>query len=81
METEYVFRKNSRYTIVFVHGIIGSPVRFCDFYPLIPDSFSYVKVVLDGHGKKARDFSHTSLKKWKTRFYPCLPHSRREDRK
>lgn len=72
METEYVFRPASRYTIVFVHGIIGSPVRFCDFYPLIPESFSYVKVVLDGHGKKARDFSRTSLKKWEDQILSLL---------
>lgn len=68
MDTEYFMKENSRYTILFVHGIIGSPSRFKDFYPLIPDGFSYIKVVLDGHGKKASDFSKTSLEKWENQI-------------
>ena len=57
MKSEYIEVKDSKYTIIFVHGIIGSPVRFNDLYPLISNNFSYIKVVLDGHGKKAKDFS------------------------
>ena len=72
MKSEYIEVKDSKYTIIFVHGIIGSPVRFNDLYPLISDNFSYVKVVLDGHGKKAKDFSKTSLIKWEKQISDLL---------
>lgn len=72
MKTEYIEIKNSKYTIVFVHGIIGSPVRFNDLYPLISNNFSCIKVVLDGHGKKAKDFSKTSLIKWEKQINDIL---------
>lgn len=72
MKSEYIEVKDSKYTIIFVHGIIGSPVRFNDLYPLISNNFSYVKVVLDGHGKKAKDFSKTSLIKWENQISDIL---------
>lgn len=72
METEYKIIENSKITIIFVHGIIGSPYRFKDFYPLVPNDISYVSVVLDGHGKKAKDFSNTSLEKWKDQIHSIL---------
>lgn len=72
METEYHIVESAKITIVFVHGIIGSPYRFKDFYPLVPKDISYISVVLDGHGKKASDFSHTSLKKWKEQIHSLL---------
>lgn len=72
METEYHIVKDSKITIVFVHGILGSPYRFNDFFPLIKEDISYISVVLDGHGKKTRDFSHTSLKKWKQQIHAII---------
>ncbi len=65
MESEFIKKENSKVTVLFVHGILGSPVRFEDLYPLVPDSFSIVKLVLDGHGKKAKDFRASNMKKWK----------------
>ena len=72
METEYRIVPNSKVTVVFVHGIIGSPVRFKDFFPLVPKEFSEIRVVLDGHGKKVRDFSKTSRKKWEEQIHNLL---------
>ena len=81
METETRFVENSKYTIVFVHGIIGSPFRFHDLYPFVPSDFSLIKVVLDGHGKKAKDFSHTSLKKWRDQIHSLLDDLRKKKQK
>lgn len=72
MDTEYNIVENSHTTVVFVHGIVGSPYRFKDFFEYVPKDVSYIKVVLDGHGKKAKDFSHTSLKKWKSQIHSIL---------
>ena len=50
--------------ILFIHGIVGTPDHFDKFIPLIPDNISVHNMLLDGHGKAVRDFSHTSMKKW-----------------
>ncbi len=65
MESEFIKKENSKVTVLFVHGILGSPKRFEELYDLVPDSFSIVKLVLDGHGKKAKDFRKSNMKKWK----------------
>lgn len=81
METETHFVENSKYTVLFVHGILGSPFRFHDLYPFIPSDFSIIKVVLDGHGKKARDFSHTSLRKWRDQIHSLLEELKKKEQK
>lgn len=50
--------------VLLIHGIVGTPNHFTDLLPLIPDSMSIWNLLLDGHGKQVRDFSHTSMKKW-----------------
>lgn len=65
MESEFIKKENSKATVLFVHGILGSPKRFEELYPLVPESFSIVKLVLEGHGKKAKDFRKSNIKKWK----------------
>ncbi len=50
--------------VLFIHGILGTPEHFRDLLPLVPENFSVHNLVLDGHGKGVRDFSHTSMKKW-----------------
>lgn len=50
--------------VLCIHGIIGSPDHFDILIPLIPKDFSVYNLLLDGHGKNAVDFSHTSMKKW-----------------
>ena len=47
-----------------IHGILGTPDHFDFLIPLIPDSVSIYNLLLDGHGKSAADFSHTSMKTW-----------------
>jgi carboxylesterase len=50
--------------ILFIHGIVGTPDHFDKFISLIPDDVSIYNMLLDGHGKGVRDFSHTSMQKW-----------------
>ncbi len=52
--------------VLFIHGIMGTTEHFKDLLPLVPKSFSVHNIVLDGHGKGVKDFSHTSMRKWET---------------
>lgn len=62
---EYINIIDSAHTaVLFVHGILGTPLHFCHLVPLVPREFSICNIVLDGHGKGVRDFSRTSMKKW-----------------
>lgn len=58
--------------VLFIHGIVGTPNHFRDLIPLVqlvPAEWSVYNVLLDGHGKNAEDFSHTSMKKWKAQVW------------
>ena len=55
---------NAQVAILFIHGILGTPYHFHEFLSLIPDDISVYNLLLDGHGKGAKDFSRTSMKKW-----------------
>ncbi len=72
METEYIEKENSKVTVIFVHGILGSPARFKELYDLVPDSFSIMKLVLDGHGKTTKEFHKSSIKKWRKQVHESL---------
>ncbi len=62
---EYInINNNATIAVLFIHGIVGTPNHFKDFIPLVSDDFSVCNLLLDGHGKGARDFSKTSMKKW-----------------
>lgn len=52
--------------VLFIHGIQGSPDQFEPFYDSVPHDWSIVNILLDGHGGGVRDFSRTSMAKWKT---------------
>ena len=51
--------------VLFIHGIIGTPNHFKDFIPLVPKKYSIHNLLLDGHGSGVKEFSRTSMKKWK----------------
>ena len=55
---------NGDTAILFIHGILGTPNHFLPFLPLVPETWSVHNLLLDGHGKGVREFSHTSMKKW-----------------
>lgn len=58
--------ENSNTAILFIHGIVGTPNHFDEFVSLVPESISVYNLLLDGHGKRTKDFSKTSMKKWET---------------
>ena len=57
--------QNSDTAVLFIHGILSTPNFFSYFLNEVPDSWSIVNVLLDGHGKGVKDFSNSSMKKWK----------------
>lgn len=66
MPHQQLIRETHSDTIVlFIHGILGTPDHFKDFIKLLPETISVYNMLLDGHGKTPRDFSETSMKKWK----------------
>lgn len=59
-------RNNAEKTaILLLHGIMGTPRHFDFLLPYIPDSMTVRPVLLDGHGGSARNFSRTSMAKWR----------------
>jgi len=54
--------------VLFIHGIVGTPDHFDFLIPLVPAPFSVYNILLDGHGKTAKDFSNTSMAKWETQI-------------
>lgn len=65
---------------LFIHGIIGTPNHFKDFIPLVPERYSVYNVLLDGHGKGVRDFSKTSMEKWKKQIDEIVEELRKSHR-
>jgi len=51
--------------IVFIHGILSTPLFFEHLVEKVPESYSVYNILLDGHGGLVRDFSETSMKIWK----------------
>ena len=58
--------------IVMIHGICGTPRHFDRFLPYIPENWSIFNVLLDGHGGTPKDFSRTSMQKWKEQIAGLL---------
>lgn len=55
---------NTSKAILLIHGIAGTPNHFKNLIPLIPEGISVWNILLDGHGKGAKDFAQTSMRKW-----------------
>lgn len=55
---------DSETAVLFIHGIAGTPNHFEKFIKLVPENYSIYNILLDGHGRKTADFSHTSMEKW-----------------
>ncbi len=73
MHEEYKrISENATKAILFIHGILGTPNHFEEFVSLVPNSISVYNILLDGHGKSAADFSHTSMKKWEVQVEGAL---------
>ena len=54
--------------VLFLHGIVGTPMHFSHILPLVeqvPDYVSYYNLLLPGHGGTVGDFSRSSMQRWK----------------
>ena len=58
--------------VLLIHGIAGSPGHFRDLVSSIPVEFSVYNILLDGHNGSVKDFSGTSMVKWKAQVKACL---------
>ena len=73
MNHEPYFREGPGKTaVLLIHGIAGSPGHFRDLVPIIPQTFAVSNILLDGHNGTVRDFSSSSMEKWKTQFRNTL---------
>ena len=58
--------------VLFIHGICGSSRHFRHIIPLtsqVPADWSYVNLLLEGHGGTVKDFSSASMEKWKDQVW------------
>lgn len=51
--------------VLLLHGIVGTPHHFDDLIPLIPENWSVVNLLLEGHGQGAAEFGAASMDAWK----------------
>ena len=58
----------ARKAILYIHGILGTPDHFRDFFPQVSDCSQY-SLLLDGHGGNAGDFAKTSMAIWKKQVH------------
>lgn len=58
--------------VLLIHGILGTPDHFRDLVPLIPENWSVFNILLEGHGGKVQDFSHTSMDAWRSQVHSQL---------
>ncbi|MBQ8407238.1 MAG: alpha/beta fold hydrolase [Clostridia bacterium] len=68
------FVPNADCAILFIHGIVGTPNHFSDFISTVPDTVSVWNLLLTGHGKQVRDFSHTSMNEWEAQVEDAITH-------
>ena len=55
---------NADTAVLFLHGILGTPRHFDFLLPYVPEGWSAVSLLLDGHGAGVQDFSRTSMARW-----------------
>lgn len=66
MHEAYIrYREGSRYAVLMIHGITGSPRHFDMLLPQIPEDWSVYNILLPGHGGTVADFGASSMKAWK----------------
>lgn len=58
--------------VLFMHGICGTPEHFRKLLPLeqlVPQDWSVYNALIEGHGKRVEDFSHSSMELWKENVF------------
>lgn len=51
--------------VLMIHGIVGTPDHFDNLIPLIPEDWSVVNLLLEGHGQGPSEFGAASMEQWK----------------
>lgn len=64
-EPDVRFVPGSRFAVMLIHGIAGTPDHFDALIPVIPQDWSVYNILLDGHGQGVEEFGATSMKRWK----------------
>jgi esterase/lipase len=64
-------------SLLFIHGILGSPKHFRFLLPFVPDDVTVNNLQLKGHGGSVREFSHASMAEWKQQVDDALTEMRR----
>lgn len=73
MHREYIrYVEGSRFAVVMIHGIVGTPRHFDMLLPVIPESWSVYNILLPGHGGSVADFGASSMKKWEEKARSAL---------
>lgn len=62
----------STQAVLMIHGIVGTPRHFDCLLPHVPKHWSVYNILLDGHGGTVRDFSRSSMAKWKAQVHQEL---------
>ena len=62
----------SKYAVLMLHGILGTPDHFQELVPLVPEDWSLHVLRLPGHGGRVEDFSRSSMAQWKAHVFSRL---------
>lgn len=62
----------SRYAVLMIHGILGTPDHFRELIPMVPQEWSIHALLLSGHGGRPEDFSRSSMQEWKAQVFARL---------
>ena len=68
----YIREGTGKNAVLMIHGIAGSPDHFRDLVPVIPETWSVYNILLDGHSGTVREFSRSSMEKWKEQVHATL---------
>ena len=68
----YTREGSGKNAVLLIHGIAGSPDHFRDLVPIIPPEFSVYNILLDGHSGTVREFSRSSMDKWKEQVHATV---------
>lgn len=64
--------EHSKYAVLMIHGIAGTPAHFNMLYNVIPQDVSIYNMLLEGHSKNVEDFGRASMKKWKEQVWETV---------
>lgn len=63
---EYVKKESKNGSVIlFIHGFLGGPDHFREFLKVVPNDYAIYNILLDGHAKELKDFTGTSMSRWK----------------